>query len=111
MDSSVLGLIENTRRSHASSYRIQCAEVRIRPQSHVRIESGPEVFNVGEPALIELVKVRVSQLNGCGYCLDMHTQRLYLLNVWREAPLYNERERAALAWADALTRLESQRSG
>jgi AhpD family alkylhydroperoxidase len=68
-----------------------------------------------ERSLLELVKVRVSQLNGCGYCIDMHTkdaraageaeQRLYLLPVWREAPVYSERERAALAWAEAVTRL------
>jgi len=66
--------------------------------------------------LLRLVEVRVSQINGCGYCLDMHTkdarldgeteQRLYLLSAWREAPLYSERERAALAWAEAATRLE-----
>jgi AhpD family alkylhydroperoxidase len=71
-----------------------------------------------EPALLELVRTRVSQLNGCGFCIDMHTkdaraageteQRLYLLNAWREAPLYSERERAALAWAEAVTRLDQQ---
>jgi AhpD family alkylhydroperoxidase len=68
-----------------------------------------------EPALLELVKLRASQLNGCGYCIDMHTkdarargeteQRLYLTSAWREAPCYSERERAALAWAEALTLL------
>lgn len=66
-----------------------------------------------EPALLELVKMRASQINGCAYCLDMHSkdaraggeteQRLYLLNAWREAPLYTERERAALAWTEAVT--------
>ncbi len=66
--------------------------------------------------LLYLVEVRVSQINGCGFCLDMHTrdarlegeteQRLYLLNAWREAPIYSARERAALAWAEAVTRLE-----
>jgi AhpD family alkylhydroperoxidase len=67
-----------------------------------------------EPALLELVKMRASQLNGCAYCLDMHTkdaraageteQRRYLLDAWREAEhLYTERERAALAWTEALT--------
>ena len=71
-----------------------------------------------EPALLELVKVRASQINGCGYCLDMHTkdarlageteQRLYLLDAWREAPFYSARERAALAWTEAVTRLEHQ---
>lgn len=71
-----------------------------------------------EPALLELVKIRASQINGCGYCLDMHTkdarangeteQRLYLLSAWREANVYSERERAALAWTEAVTRLERQ---
>lgn len=71
-----------------------------------------------EPALLELVKVRASQINGCGYCLDMHTkdarhageteQRLYLVSVWREAPMFSDRERAALAWTEVLTKLENQ---
>jgi AhpD family alkylhydroperoxidase len=66
--------------------------------------------------LIDLVNYRVSQLNGCAFCLDMHSkdlrargeteQRLYMINAWREAPhLYSSRERAALAWAEAVTRL------
>ncbi|MCC7462848.1 MAG: carboxymuconolactone decarboxylase family protein [Gammaproteobacteria bacterium] len=68
-----------------------------------------------EASLLELVKTRASQLNGCAWCLDMHTkdarargeteQRLYLLTAWREAPIYSERERAALAWTEALTQL------
>jgi len=68
-----------------------------------------------EESLMELVKIRASQINGCAFCLDMHTaaarkrgeteQRLYLLDAWRESPLYSERERAALAWTEALTRL------
>jgi AhpD family alkylhydroperoxidase len=63
--------------------------------------------------LIDLVKMRASQINGCAYCLDMHSkelrqngeseQRLYLLDAWAESPLYAPRERAALAWTDALT--------
>jgi AhpD family alkylhydroperoxidase len=66
-----------------------------------------------ELSLIELVKTRASQINGCAFCINMHTadarkngeteQRLYLLNAWRESPLYTERERAALAWTEALT--------
>ena len=66
-----------------------------------------------EPELLELVKLRASQINGCGYCVDMHTkdaeamgvaeQRLHLCVVWREAPVYSARERAALAWTEALT--------
>lgn len=71
-----------------------------------------------ELPLLELVKTRVSQINGCAFCLDMHTkdaraageteQRLYLLPVWREAPCYTPRERAALAWAEAVTLLKDQ---
>jgi AhpD family alkylhydroperoxidase len=66
-----------------------------------------------EQSLIELVKTRASQINGCAFCINMHTadarkygeteQRLYLLNAWRESPLYTERERAALRWTEALT--------
>src|SRR6266571_7199514 len=66
-----------------------------------------------EHPLLELVKIRASQLNGCAYCIDMHTidaraggeseQRIYLLDAWREAPFYSERERAALAWTEAVT--------
>jgi AhpD family alkylhydroperoxidase len=65
--------------------------------------------------LLDLIRLRVSQINGCGYCIDMHSkdlraageteQRLYLLDAWREAPFYDERERAALAWAEAVTRV------
>jgi AhpD family alkylhydroperoxidase len=70
-----------------------------------------------ESELLELVKVRASQLNGCAYCVDMHTkdaegigmesQRLHLVVVWPEAPVYSPRERAALAWCEALTLLPS----
>lgn len=68
-----------------------------------------------EPELLELVKMRASQLNGCAYCLDMHSkdarargedeQRLHVLAAWREAGFYSPRERAALAWCEALTLL------
>jgi len=68
--------------------------------------------------LLELVKVRASQINGCAYCLDMHTkdarahgeteQRLYGLSAWREAPYYSDRERAALEWTEAVTRLGAE---
>ena len=68
-----------------------------------------------EYSLIELVKMRASQINGCAYCLHMHSQdarragereeRLHLLAAWRESSLYNERERAALAWTEAVTHL------
>ncbi len=66
-----------------------------------------------EPLLLDLIKTRASQINGCAYCIHMHTaearahgereERLYLLNAWRESPLYTERERAALAWTEAVT--------
>ena len=66
-----------------------------------------------EPSLLELVKLRASQINGCAYCIDMHwkdarargesEQRLYGLMAWRESPYYTERERAALAWTEAVT--------
>ncbi len=66
-----------------------------------------------EKPLMELVKMRASQINGCAFCLDMHARdarlhgerenRLHLLPAWREAPVYSERERAALAWTEALT--------
>jgi len=70
-----------------------------------------------ESALIELVLMRVSQINGCAYCLDMHSkdaraageteQRLYMLPAWRETKVYSEREQVALAWAEELTELAS----
>src|SRR5574337_445908 len=66
-----------------------------------------------EQSLLELVKTRASQINGCAYCIDMHTkdaraegeseQRLYALSAWRETPFFTERERAALAWTEAVT--------
>ena len=66
-----------------------------------------------EPLLLELVKLRASQINGCAYCIDMHTkdaralgeteQRLYALSAWHETPFYTDRERAALAWTETLT--------
>jgi AhpD family alkylhydroperoxidase len=66
-----------------------------------------------EPSLQELVKMRASMLNGCAFCIDMHSkdaraageteQRLYVLSAWEEAPFYTDRERAALAWTEAVT--------
>jgi len=68
-----------------------------------------------EKNLLHLIKYRVSQINGCAYCLDMHSkdlraageteQRLFVLDAWREAPFYTERERAALAWAESVTKI------
>lgn len=66
-----------------------------------------------DPRLLELIKLRSSQINGCAYCLDMHSkdaiaigenpQRIYVLDAWREAPFYSPKEKAALAWCEALT--------
>jgi AhpD family alkylhydroperoxidase len=69
-----------------------------------------------DPSLLELVKIRASQLNGCSYCIDMHTkdaraageteQRIYALSAWQETPFFTPRERAALAWTEALTNIQ-----
>jgi AhpD family alkylhydroperoxidase len=69
-----------------------------------------------EPSLLHLVRLRVSQINGCAYCIDMHWKdlralgeaehRLYALDAWRESPFYTARERAAFAWAESVTRIE-----
>ncbi len=71
-----------------------------------------------EPSLLELVRLRISQLNGCAYCIDIHTkdaraageteQRLYCLTAWWETPFYTDRERAALAWTEAVTRIKDR---
>jgi AhpD family alkylhydroperoxidase len=90
---------------------------QIAPDAY-RALSGVEAYLHGcglEKTIIGLVKMRASQINGCAVCLDMHSrdarkageteQRLYLLNAWREAPFYTERERAALALTEHLTQL------
>jgi AhpD family alkylhydroperoxidase len=74
-----------------------------------------------EPSLLELVKTRASQINGCAYCIDMHTkdaraageteQRLYALSAWRETPFFTPRERAALAWTEAITNIQQGHAG
>src|SRR5271170_7631004 len=81
---------------------------------HALLNLGKVIGASGlEPSLLELVKTRASQLNGCAYCIDMHTkdaraageteQRLYALSAWRETPFFTERERAALEWTEAIT--------
>lgn len=88
---------------------------RIAPEA-VRAQLGLEAYvheSGLEPSLIALVKLRASMINGCAYCVDMHTkdarlageseQRLYAVPVWRETPFFTPRERAALAWTDAVT--------
>lgn len=88
---------------------------RVAPAA-VRAQFGLEAYVRGsglEPALLELVKLRASYMNGCAYCVDMHTQdaraageaeqRLYAVPVWRETPFFSPRERAALAWTESVT--------
>lgn len=75
--------------------------------------------SIVEKSLLDLINFRVSQINGCAYCLDMHSkdlrakgeteQRLYMLEAWRETPFYSDRERAALAWAEAITEIKETR--
>ena len=87
-----------------------------RAMAHLDRAATKELDRVDfDPRLRELVRIRVSQLNGCAYCIDMHTkdaraigeteQRIYALPAWREAPFYTARERAALAFAETVTRL------
>jgi AhpD family alkylhydroperoxidase len=94
---------------------------RLNPYDHPQVmaplmalEEGVKTSGL-ERSLIELVKTRASQINGCAFCINMHThdaiaagespKRLFLLDAWREAPVFSERERAALAWTEALTRI------
>jgi len=87
-----------------------------RAMAHLDRAATKELDRVDfDPRLRELVRIRVSQLNGCAYCIDMHTkdaraigeteQRIYALPAWREAPFYSNRERSALAFAETVTRL------
>ena len=88
---------------------------------HALQELGRVISSSGlEPSLTELVKTRASQLNGCAYCIDMHTkdaraageteQRLYALSAWEETPFFTPRERAALAWTEAITNIQQGRA-
>src|SRR5471030_2189113 len=81
---------------------------------HALMNLGKVIHESGlEPSLRELIKTRASQINGCAYCIDMHTkdaraageteQRLFALSAWRETPFFTDRERAALAWTEATT--------
>jgi AhpD family alkylhydroperoxidase len=82
-------------------------------QAMLALEMFIQTSSKLEPLLIELVKMRASQINGCAYCIDMHSkdaraqgeseQRLYALNAWRETPFFTAREQAALAWTEAVT--------
>ena len=95
--------------------RLDLETIAPRPWAAMARLSGQTADFGLEPLLVELVRTRASQLNGCAYCLDMHTkdarhlgeddQRLHVLPAWREAPWYSDRERAALALTEAMTRL------
>lgn len=97
------------------SKRIKYYEVApeaIRPMRQIEAYTSSSGL---EPSLLELIKLRASQINGCAYCIDMHTkdarangeteQRLYATSAWRETPFYTDRERAALAWTEAVTQI------
>jgi AhpD family alkylhydroperoxidase len=96
----------------------QRIDMKAAPKQYQAMEALERSFadSAIERPLRELVKLRCSQVNGCAFCVDMHwkdarasgegEQRLYGLSAWHEAPYYSERERAALAWAEAVTRLE-----
>lgn len=97
------------------SHRLNDDEISLAGTSALRgVETYLRQCDLGV-RLIELVKMRASQINHCAYCLDMHSkelrlegetdQRIYLLNGWRESPIYTPRERAALAWTEAVTRI------
>jgi AhpD family alkylhydroperoxidase len=84
---------------------------------HALMALGKTINSSGlEASLVELIKTRASQINGCAYCIDMHTkdaraageteQRLYALSAWRETPFFTPRERAALAWTEAITNIQ-----
>jgi AhpD family alkylhydroperoxidase len=84
-------------------------------QAMVQIEGVVRRSGI-DPKLLELIKIRASQMNGCAFCIDMHTkdarfkgedeQRIYALDAWRDTPFFTERERAALAWTEALTNIQ-----
>ena len=96
--------------------RIDSTKYRPTPLGRAMIALQREVQACGlEHSLLELVKIRASQINACAYCIDMHTkdaralgeteQRMYALSAWREAPFFSDRERAALDWAESVTRV------
>jgi AhpD family alkylhydroperoxidase len=102
---------------HAAKPRLALA--RVVPEVHkAMLAADAAIEHVGiEKALLELVRVRASQFNGCAFCIDMHTkdaraggegeQRIYALNAWRETPFFSDRERAALALTEAMTCLQA----
>lgn len=100
--------------------RLNHAEISPDPISILSKLEGYIIKSGLDRSLVELVKLRSSQINGCAYCIDMHTkdarsrgeseQRLYGLNAWREAPYYSPKERATLAWTEAVTQISDHRT-
>jgi AhpD family alkylhydroperoxidase len=99
--------------------RINTAKVAPEPYQ-IMLQFGAYAKKAGfDPKLVELIKIRASQINGCAFCLDMHTkdaraigeteQRIYCLNAWRESPFYSDAERAALALTEAVTLISTAR--
>ncbi len=99
--------------------RIKYAEVAPGAQEAMQALEACVAGSDLESSLLELVRLRASQINGCAYCIDMHTkdaraageseQRLYALSAWQETPFYSDRERAALAWTEAVTQVAEGR--
>ena len=95
--------------------RLAIAHLISKPLTQLQAVEAQIAQSSLEPALLHLVKMRASQINGCAYCLDMHSkdaraegeseQRLYALDAWSETPFFDERERAALLWTEAVTRV------
>jgi AhpD family alkylhydroperoxidase len=117
----IVNLFLNPRRDNVSCKEIKQMQARLEaqkvPQAAYQAMLGLEMFvrkhSKLEPTLLELVKMRSSQINGCSYCIDMHSkdaraageteQRLYALSAWEETPFFTDRERAALALTEAVT--------
>jgi AhpD family alkylhydroperoxidase len=109
---------ESNERSPDMTAKINPFAAAPQPMKHW-MDASAAIAKSLDPGLAHLVEIRASQLNGCANCLNMHTaearakgeteQRIYLLSAWREAPCYSERERAALAWTDALTTLSADK--
>jgi AhpD family alkylhydroperoxidase len=116
-DTDTISDLASNHAASTSSHEPRLSYARVAPEAF-RALRGLEsyIHQCGlEPSLIELVKLRASYINGCAYCVDMHTkdarhdgeteQRLYAVPVWRETPFFTPRERAALAWTEAVTEI------
>jgi AhpD family alkylhydroperoxidase len=101
--------------THEATHTPRLEIGRLAPKSYQAMRDLAATINDFDSVITELVKIRVSQINGCAFCIDMHTkdaraageseQRIYALNAWRETPFFSQRERAALALAEEMTHL------